>query len=84
MSVKRWTPEEKALLKSDISNDEIAKITGKHKRTVETMRYKYTGHYCTKETQRDNQDEKRNKIRGDVRIIEACKRLGVRLLDCRG
>lgn len=80
----KWTPEQKRLLFSDLSNEEIAKITGRDKRAVEVTRYRYTGHYCTKETQRKNQDERRKGIRGEVRIVDACKRLKIKIADCKG
>lgn len=43
MSIK-WTAEEELLIQKNLSNKEIAEITGRTVRAVKEKRYKMTGH----------------------------------------
>ena len=44
MNGKQWTPEEKKLLKTNMSAEEIARETGRSEHAVKRARYTYTGH----------------------------------------
>lgn len=80
--VDYWTPTEKALLFTELSNKEISDRTGRTESSVRTKRYKETGHYVEKEKQAE---PKTNPSRGmsdyykKARIIRLAEIIGVKL-----
>ena len=44
MNGTKWTAEEKKLLKTDMSAQQIAEATGRTEEAVRRARYTYTGH----------------------------------------
>ena len=86
MNGTKWTPEEKKLLKTDMSAEEIAKATGRTEYAVKRARYTYTGHSVEEGKQLTTYEEKlfeaeRNyhRIQKEQRLIHLCKVLGVRI-----
>lgn len=81
-----WTKSEVELLKSSMSNEEIAVITGRSVKAVGAARYRTTGHKVEPErwgpkyqTKDEVAIQKAEQIRKEARLLELCKRLGVRI-----
>lgn len=86
MNGTKWTAEEKLLLKTDMSAEQIAKATGRTEHAVHRARYTYTGHTVEKERQLETSEERlfeaeRNyrRVQKEQRLLNYCKQLGVRI-----
>lgn len=87
---KKWTADEIALLKTDMTNAEIAQETGRTLESVKNKRGKVTGHYTSLLEIRDAYKktpqvhaEYLDQTAKDGRIIVLAKRLGVRIKGVR-
>lgn len=86
MNGNKWTPEEKKLLRTNMTTEEIAEATGRTEHAVRHARYTYTGHSVEEGKQLTTYEEKlfeaeRNyhRIQKEQRLIHLCKVLGVRI-----
>ena len=86
MTGTKWSTEDKQLLKTDMSNDQIMKLTGRTEEAVRRARYVYTGHFVekgrgieTKEEKLFQAEERYHKLLKEQRLKDLCKQLGVRL-----
>ena len=86
MNGNKWTAEEKQLLKTNMSTEQIAKATGRTEHAVHRARYSYTGHTVEKERQLETAEERlfeaeRNyhRIQKEQNLIHLCRILGVRI-----
>ena len=79
---QKWTKEEKALLWSMKTNEEIAKELNRTVTAVERARYYYTGHVCEIENAKARFSQE-SQIAKEARIINLCHQLGVRLQGVR-
>ena len=78
---RRWTPEENRLLKTKMTNEEIADITGRTKGAVRRHRYEMTGHHnINKDNQRPTFIEKMSKVEGECRILSLAQKMNIKLL----
>ena len=81
----KWTKEQKIMLKSDMTNEEIAAETGRTVNSVRKGRYAYTGHSCdnpkikTHEEKLFEAEKRAMQVRKEERLKELCKILGVRI-----
>lgn len=87
---KKWTADEIALLKTDMSNADIAQETGRSIDSVRKKRFEVTGHYTTVLLKRDAYKkttqvnaEYLDQVAKEGRIIVLAKRLGVRIKGVR-
>lgn len=80
--MKRWTDDEKRLLRSNMTSEEIAEKTGRSLKAVRSRRYEYTGHTNCDEFV--PMREFVSKEVGEARILYLCRKLGIRLEDTRG
>ena len=90
MNGKQWTPEEKRLLKSNMSAEEIARETGRSEHAVKRARYTYTGHSVEEGKQLTTYEERLfeaerdyHRIQREKHIINLCRQLGVRIAGMR-
>lgn len=81
-----WTSEEKRMLRSEMTNEEIARETGRSVKAVVSARYRHTGHQVQRSKWRDPYQteigiakEKVSKIEKEARLLALCKQLGVRI-----
>ena len=85
---RKWEKEEIEMLKSDMTNEEIMKMTNRSEYSVRKKRYEITGHYSfpgkdmttyvkPKERPRDSFTSGKYK---ELRLIALAEKLGVRLL----
>lgn len=72
--MNRWTPEEIKLLRSDMSNQEIADKIGRTRVAVKDKRYVLFGN------QKVRRPEQLTRIEKESRILKLCEKLGVKLL----
>ena len=86
MKGTKWSPEEKALLKTDLTAEEIAARTGRTSEAVRRARYTYTGHFVekskalkTKEDKLFEMEYRCRKLKREEDLIKLCKTLGVRI-----
>ena len=86
MRGEKWSREHKALLKTDMTTEQIVKITGRTPDAVKRARYVYTGHSSLKDRCPETYEEKLfeaerkyRKIEKEQRLKELCKQLGVRI-----
>jgi len=85
----KWSPEEKALLKSDLTAEEIAVRTGRTSEAVRRARYTYTGHTLQKGGKWLKTDEERlfeaerkyRIVEKEQKLKDLCKQLGVRIAE---
>ena len=82
----KWSSEDKALLKTDMSNEQIDKLTGRTPEAVRRARYTYTGHFVEKDKGIETREEKLfeaereyHKLQKEQRLKELCRQLGVRI-----
>ena len=81
-----WTKSEVELLKSSMTNEDIAEITGRSEKAVGAARYRVTGHKVEPEKwgpKLQRKDDiaimKAEQITKEARLLTLCKRLGVRI-----
>ena len=86
MSGTKWTAEEKKLLKTDMTTEQIAEVTGRTEGAVRRARYTYTGHsveegkgQVTYEERLFEAERNYHRIQKEQRLIHLCKVLGVRI-----
>ena len=86
MSGIKWSTEEKSLLKTNMTAEQIAEITGRTPKAVRKSRYTYTGHsveegkqLTTHEERLIEMERKYRQIQKEERLKALCKQLGVRL-----
>ena len=87
MSRNIWTNEQKEMLHSSMTNEEIAQATGRTMVSVKRARYYYTGHEVELESARIKKndtdmlryEQKARKVQREEHLRNLCKRLGVRL-----
>ena len=73
---KLWTKDEiKLLFDQDLSNEDIAEITGRTLQAVKDKRYRECGEFIDFKLQR--------KMEGEARIIKMAKKLNIKLA-CEG
>ena len=82
----KWTIEEKQLLKTDMTTEEIAEATGRTHESIKRARYSYTGHsvekskaLTTNEEKLFEMERKCRKLKREEDLIKLCKTLGVRI-----
>lgn len=83
MMTTTWTPEQKAMLLSDMTNEEIAQAIGRSKRAVMSKRYCYTGHATNFTNWKAVRAERKRRVRGEVHVIRTAKRIGAKIMDVR-
>ena len=83
---KKWTAEEKKLLKTNMTASQIAEATGRTMEAVRRARYTYTGHFVeegkgqiTNEERLFEAERRYHKVQKEQRLIALCKQLGVRI-----
>jgi len=83
---EKWTAEEKKLLKTNMTTEQIAEATGRTMEAVRRARYTYTGHsveegkgQTTSEERLFEAERRYHKVQKEQRIIALCKQLGVRI-----
>lgn len=81
-----WTREQKDLLFSDMTNEEIAEATGRSLISIKSARYYYTGHQVepakaleARERAILMQEQKARRVANEQRLKDLCRQLGVRL-----
>ena len=87
MNGVKWSPEEKALLKTDLTAEEISVKIGRTVEAVKRARYTYTGHMLQKGGRWLETNEERlfeaerqyHKLKREENLINLCKILGVRI-----
>lgn len=86
MNGTKWTAEEKKLLKTDMTTEQIAEATGRTEKAVRKARYTYTGHSVEEGKGLTTYEEKlfeaeRNyrRVQKEQRLLNYCKQLGVRI-----
>lgn len=86
MNGTKWTAEEKLLLKTDMSAQQIAEATGRTEEAVRRARYTYTGHSVEEGKGQTTYEERlfeaeRNyrRVQKEQRLLNYCKQLGVRI-----
>ena len=86
MNGTKWTAEEKKLLKTDMTTEQIAEVTGRTEGAVRRARYTYTGHSVEEgkgqTTYEERLFEAERNYRGvqkERRLLNYCKQLGVRI-----
>lgn len=86
MNGTKWTAEEKKLLKTDMTTEQIAEATGRTEEAVRRARYTYTGHsveegkgQVTYEERLFEAERNYHRIQKEQRLIHLCKVLGVRI-----
>ena len=86
MNGTKWTAEEKKLLKTDMTTEQITKATGRTEGAVRRARYTYTGHSVEEGKGQTTYEERlfeaeRNyrRVQKEQRLLNYCKQLGVRI-----
>ena len=79
---RKWTDEEITLLRSDLTNTEIAEKINRTTLSVRDARYHYTGHNVEKAKQRIRPTVI-NQSDSEFRIIALCNKLGVKIEGVR-
>lgn len=86
MNGTKWTAEEKKLLKTDMSAQQIAEATGRTEEAVRRARYTYTGHSVEEGKGQTTYEERlfeaeRNyrRVQKEQKLLNYCKQLGVRI-----
>lgn len=86
MNGTKWTAEEKKLLKTNMTTEQIAEATGRTESAVRRARYTYTGHsveegkgFTTYEEKLFEAEKNYHRIQKKQRLIHLCKVLGVRI-----
>ena len=87
MNGEKWSAEEKALLKSEMTAEEISVKIGRTVEAVKRARYTYTGHMLQKGGRWLETNEERlfeaereyRRIQKEERLKHLCKQLGVRI-----
>ena len=86
MNGEKWSKEHKEMLKTDMTNVQIAKETGRTLEAVKRARYTYTGHAVekdrwveTKEERLFEMEKKVHKLQKEQRLLDLCRHLGVRI-----
>lgn len=86
MNGTKWTAEEKKLLKTDMTTEQIAEATGRTEEAVRRARYTYTGHSVEEGKGQTTYEERlfeaeRNyrRVQKERRLLNYCKQLGVRI-----
>ena len=86
MNGAKWTAEEKKLLKTNMTTEQIAEATGRTKEAVRRARYTYTGHsveegkgLTTYEEKLFEAERNYHQVLKEQRLLELCRVLGVRL-----
>ena len=84
--MNKWSPEHKQLLKTDMTAEQIAEITGRTVEGVRRARYAYTGHSVEKAKQITTYEDKLfemerkyHQIQKEERLKALCRQLGVRI-----
>lgn len=75
----KWTKQQRDMLWSDMTNEEIADATGRSLIVVKRARFYYTGHTVHKDLARDNAEEARKKTEGEARILNLAKKLNIKI-----
>ena len=86
MNGTKWTAEEKKLLKTNMTTEQIAEATGRTESAVRRARYTYTGHsveegkgFTTYEEKLFEAEKNYHRIQKEQRLIHLCKVFGVRI-----
>ena len=86
MNGTKWTAEEKKLLKTNMTTEQIAEATGRTESAVRRARYTYTGHsveegkgFTTYEEKLFEAEKNYHRIQKKQRLIHLCKVFGVRI-----
>ena len=86
MRGEKWSKEHKDLLKTDMTTEQIAEVTGRTPDAVRRARYVYTGHSSQKDRCPETYEEKLFEaerkyleIQREQRIKDLCRQLGVRI-----
>jgi len=83
MMTTTWTPEQKAMLHSDMTNEEIAEATGRSVRAVISRRYSYTGHSTNIANWKATAIQDKRRALGEAHVVATAKRIGAKILDVR-
>ena len=79
----KWTLEHKRLLKTDMTNEQIAEITGRPVSAVKRTRYDWTGHNVEAEKWRVTKPERLSKVAGECRVVNLARKMNIKLLDVK-
>ena len=83
MMTTTWTLEQKAMLHSDMTNEEIAEKVGRSVRAVISRRYSYTGHSTNLSNWKSLSAEHNRKAYGEAHVIATARRIGAKILDVK-
>jgi hypothetical protein len=83
MMTTTWTPEQKAMLHSDMTNEEIAEKVGRSVSAVRDRRYCYTGHTTNITNWKAASADTKRRTYGEVHVIATARRIGAKILDVR-
>ena len=82
----KWTTQDKQLLKTNMTTEQIAEATGRTHESIKRARYSYTGHSVeaskaieTKEEKLFEAERKYRKLKREENLINLCEVLGVRI-----
>lgn len=86
MNGEPWSKEHKDLLKTDMTTEQIAKVTGRTHDAVKRARYVYTGHSVEKDKCPETKEERLfeaeriyHKLQREQHIKDMCIQLNVKL-----
>ena len=75
----KWTDEQKEMLKSDMSNEEIAAEVGRSVTAVQSARMYYTGHTVELARAKTLDSQKIASITSEARILDLAKKMNIRI-----
>lgn len=78
-----WTQEQKDMLFTDMTNEEIAEATGRSIAAVVSRRYQYTGHSTNLDNWKKLTFQSKRVTFGEAHLIQTAKRIGAKIMDLR-
>ena len=75
----KWTKQQRDMLFSDMTNEQIAAETGRSLTVVRRARFYYTGHTVNRDRAITNTEERRSRAEGEVRILKLAKELNIKI-----
>ena len=75
----KWTKQQRDMLWSDMTNEQIAAETGRSLTVIRRARFYYTGHTVNRDKAISNTEERRAKAEGEARILKLAKELNIKI-----
>ena len=75
----KWTKQQRDMLWSDMTNEQIAAATGRSVMVVKRARFYYTGHTVNRDLAIPNTEERRAKAEGEARILKLAKQMNIKI-----